>query len=89
VVVFRQKMQRVLENAYSHQPDCNPHEVSCFVDDIISALDPNDTGCIEVHESISILSAAYNRVSINTSAARLHLKEDQEKHLRQTRLDSL
>ncbi|KAJ8515505.1 hypothetical protein ON010_g18552 [Phytophthora cinnamomi] len=59
VVVFRTKMQRILENAYAHLPDSNQHEVSCYVDDIISALDPNNTECIEVQECIRILSAPY------------------------------
>ncbi|DAZ97785.1 TPA: hypothetical protein N0F65_009531 [Lagenidium giganteum] len=62
VVVFRTKMQRILENAYTHLPECNQHEVSCFVDDIIIALDPNNTECIDVQECIRILSAPYNSV---------------------------
>ncbi|TMW55288.1 hypothetical protein Poli38472_013179 [Pythium oligandrum] len=60
VVMFRTKMQRLLENAYAHLPECNHHEVSCFVDDILSALDPNNTECIDVQECIRILSTAYN-----------------------------
>ncbi|KAE9240726.1 hypothetical protein PF002_g9627 [Phytophthora fragariae] len=60
VVVFRTKMQRILENAYAHLSDTNQHEVSCYVDDIISALDPNNTECIEVQECIRILSAPYH-----------------------------
>ncbi|KAF1328499.1 hypothetical protein FI667_g6833, partial [Globisporangium splendens] len=54
VIVFRTKMQRILENAYAHIPECNQHEVSCYVDDILSALDPNNTECIR------ILSTAYS-----------------------------
>jgi hypothetical protein len=61
VVVFRTKMQRILENAYAHLPDCNQHEVSCYVDDILSALDPHNTECIDVQECIRILSAPYNQ----------------------------
>ncbi|KAI9980457.1 hypothetical protein PInf_026317 [Phytophthora infestans] len=60
VVVFRTKMQRLLENAYAHLPDSNPHEVSCYVDDILSALDPNDTECIDVQECIRILTTPYH-----------------------------
>ncbi|KUF82274.1 hypothetical protein AM587_10007571 [Phytophthora nicotianae] len=60
VVVFRTKMQRILENAYAHLPDSNQHEVSCYVDDILSALDPNDTECIDVQECIRILSTPYH-----------------------------
>ncbi|GAB9477417.1 hypothetical protein Gpo141_00014488, partial [Globisporangium polare] len=56
VIVFRTKMQRILESAYAHLPECNQHEVSCFVDDILSALDPNNTECIDVQECIRILS---------------------------------
>lgn len=63
MVVFRTKMQRILENAYSHLPDCNTHEVSCYVDDILSALDPNNTECIDVQECIRILSAPYSQVA--------------------------
>ncbi|KAJ0412382.1 hypothetical protein ATCC90586_005402 [Pythium insidiosum] len=62
VVVFRTKMQRILESAYAHLPECNQHEVSIFVDDIISALDPNNTECIDVQDCIRILSTAYNSV---------------------------
>jgi hypothetical protein len=53
-------MQRLLESAYAHMPECNQHEVSCFVDDILSALDPNNTECIDVQECIRILSTGYN-----------------------------
>ncbi|KAG7395487.1 hypothetical protein PHYBOEH_003717 [Phytophthora boehmeriae] len=60
VVVFRTKMQRILENAYAHLPDSNQHEVSCYVDDILSALDPNNTECIDVQECIRILSTPYH-----------------------------
>ncbi|KAG2510621.1 hypothetical protein JM16_008436 [Phytophthora kernoviae] len=60
VVVFRTKMQRILENAYAHIPDSNQHEVSCYVDDILSALDPNNTECIDVQECIRILSTPYH-----------------------------
>ncbi|POM68421.1 EF-hand [Phytophthora palmivora] len=60
VVVFRTKMQRLLENAYAHLPDSNQHEVSCYVDDIISALDPNNTECIDVQECIRILTTPYH-----------------------------
>ncbi|KAK1936916.1 putative calmodulin-like protein 6 [Phytophthora citrophthora] len=60
VVVFRTKMQRILENAYAHLPDSNQHEVSCMVDDILSALDPNNTECIDVQECIRTLSTPYH-----------------------------
>jgi hypothetical protein len=60
VIVFRTKMQRILESAYAHIPECNQHEVSCYVDDILSALDPNNTECIDIQECIRILSTAYN-----------------------------
>ncbi|RLN31702.1 hypothetical protein BBJ28_00021909 [Nothophytophthora sp. Chile5] len=60
VVVFRTKMQRILENAYAHLPECNQHEVSCYVDDILSALDPNNTECVDVQECIRILSRPYH-----------------------------
>lgn len=66
VVVFRTKMQRILENAYAHLPECNQHEVSCYVDDILSALDPNNTECIDVQECIRILSTSYNAASSTT-----------------------
>ncbi|TYZ66975.1 hypothetical protein PybrP1_000301 [[Pythium] brassicae (nom. inval.)] len=67
VIVFRTKMQRILENAYAHLPECNQHEVSCFVDDILSALDPNNTEIIDVQECIRILHAAYNAKAAPTS----------------------
>ncbi|KAG2502553.1 hypothetical protein BBO99_00009098 [Phytophthora kernoviae] len=60
VVVFRTKMQRILENAHAHISDSNQHEVSCYVDDILSALDPNNTECIDVQERIRILSTPYH-----------------------------
>ncbi|RLN88388.1 hypothetical protein BBJ28_00006156 [Nothophytophthora sp. Chile5] len=60
VVVFRTKMQRILENAYAHLPECNQHEVSCYVDDILSALDPNNTECVDVQECIRILCTPYH-----------------------------
>lgn len=59
-------MQRILENAYSHLPECNPHEVSCYVDDILSELDPNNTECIDVQECIRLLSTAFNSRGIIT-----------------------